>query len=211
MTKTTLFARTSLRALLAAGPLFLLASNIGCAGSAPAELRLTCLESKATYSQQFDRAYVGKGAEGNTEIVLVHDEQSKAAGALESVRQIMYVKILWRPERGAKQGHPSYTNAGLHWYVLGNAPGDAQPTDVLEYTGAGFVALSDTPLGTQVTIRSATLKPAGNSNGTLNDPVGPAKLTGTFLAKKDANRVSELLEEVKGAVDAGVAQQASAQ
>jgi len=43
----------------------------------------------------------------------------------------MHLKVLWKPQRGTKQSHPSYTNASLRWYVIGDAG-----QDVLEYSGA---------------------------------------------------------------------------
>jgi hypothetical protein len=196
----------------------LLGTNPGCASKNSADLRLTCLESDKAFSQRFSDAYVSKGAEGNTEIMLVNDTEASASGASgarvareviqpSGVRQVMHVKVLWRPQRGAKQGHPSYTNAGLHWYVF-NDNGNGT-SDVLEYSGAGFVALSNVSGGTKVTIRNATLKPVAPSRGSLSDPVGPAKLTGTFIAKKSTKRVQDLLAEVHSATTAK-AQQASA-
>jgi hypothetical protein len=203
--------------------LLLITCITGCAGNS-AELRLTCTETGAAYRQQFSSAYLSKGSEG-TEVVLVSDEDvagksasdanaAVAAGqtlepsAATAVRQVMHVKVLWRPQRGTKQGHPSYTNAALRWYVLGDT--GKGKSDVLEYTGAGFVALSDTAGGTRVTIRNASLKPVGQAKGSLNDPVGSANLNGTFLAKKSHKRVNELLAEVKSAVNGAGAQQASA-
>ncbi len=214
------FARQSVRALFGAGALslLLLGCNIGCA-SHSADLRLTCLESSTTYRQQFSDAYVSKGEEGNTEILLVSDHNLADSGGVRpagaalqpaAVRQVMHLKILWRPQRGTKQGHPSYTNAGIKWYVSGEPAAGGAATDVLEYTGAGFVSLTDTPVGTQVTIRNASLKPVGAAKGQLNDPVGPSRLAGSFVAEQNAQRVSDLLAEVKSAVDGTSTQQASA-
>jgi hypothetical protein len=206
-------ALTPLLLLLAAA-----GGSVGCAGK-PAQLRLTSLENDATFVQQFSKAYIGKGAVGGTEVVLV-DEQAvpprpdadgdamtaaSSSSTGSAVRQVMHLKVLWKPQRGTKQSHPSYTNAGLRWYVLGDGG-----RDVLEYSGAGFVALTETAAGTQVTIRNATLKPVGTPRGSLTDPVGPARLTGTFIATKSPQRVSALLAEVKTAVDGAAIRQASA-
>ena len=200
---------TNLIRLPFAASLLLLGCITGCATDNSADLRLTCVESKKAYSQQFPDAYVSKGADGDTEVVLVSDAKAADTGA--DVRQVMHVKVLWRPQKGTKQSHPSYTNAALHWYVFNENPagGSAAP-DVLEYTGAGFVTLADAAGGTQVTIRNATLKPSATENGSLSDPVGPARLTGTFVAKRSAKRVNDLLAEVKHATDGARAQQASA-
>jgi hypothetical protein len=205
----------------AALPLLLLGCNIGCANK-PADLRLTSLESKAQFKQQFSHAYVsdGAGQDGNTEIVLVNEaaDATSTADAIPAaaggtprptaagVRQVMHVKVLWRPQAGTKQGHPSYTNAALKWYVFCDSPEGAAAAggpNVLEYTGAGFVALSESALGTQVNIRNATLKPVASPGCTLNDPIGPAKLTGTFTATRSPERVSELLTELDAATQRG--------
>jgi hypothetical protein len=198
--KTTQPARLSL-----AASMLLLGCITGCASRSP-ELRLTSLATKASFSQQFTEAYVATGAEGDTEVVLTNDDGD--------LRHVMHVKVLWRPQRGTKQSHPSYTNAGIHWYVFNQGArtaASARSPDVLEYTGAGFVRLAETPGGTQVTIRNATLKPvAAAPECSLNDPVGPSKLTGTFLAKKSSKRVNALLAEVKHATNGARAEQASA-
>ena len=191
-----------LKSTLSVCALFATAFALTGCSQKPADLRLTSLSNKATFRQEFSDAYIGKTAEGNTEVLL-------AGGSANGIRQIMQVKVLWRPQPGTKQGHPSYTNAGLHWYVIDDSnPGSS---DVLEYTGAGFVSLSDTAGGTQVTIRNATLKPVASDKPTLNDPVGPAKLTGTFTATRSKARVRELLSEVENATRSEGAQQASAQ
>ena len=222
-------ARLSVRALLAAAaPLLLLlpaaGPTAGCARNAPAELRLTSIEDNSTYRQTFSKAYVSRNAGGGTEIVLTDVQRVQPAGdaapaaaagtsAGPAVRQVMHLKILWKPQRGARQSHPSYTNAGLHWYVFAD-PGDGslgEATDVLEYSGAGFVTLAETAAGTQVTIRNATVKAVGTPGDHLTDPVGPARLTGTFLAKQSPQRVNALLAEVKTALDGAVAPQASAE
>jgi hypothetical protein len=172
----------------------------GCSQKSP-DIRLTSLSNKAIFTQQFDDAYIGKSAEGNTEVVL-------AGGNPDGIRQVMHVKILWRPQRGTKQGHPSYTNAGLHWYVFDESKNGS--ADMLEYTGAGFVSLSDSPVGTEVKIRNATVKPVARASASLNDPIGPAHLTGSFFAKKSKARVQELLAEVANVTQNESAQQASA-
>lgn len=220
--KHHLVTRLSVRALLAAGPLLLLAgAPLGCARNS-ADLRLTSLENDATFRQHFSKAYVSKGPSGGTEVVLIDEQEvnggggapgeasQAAAGAATAIRQVMHVKVLWKPQRGTKQFHPSYTNAGLRWYVLGD-PRDGTPGDVLEYSGAGFVSLTETAAGTRVTIRNATLKPVGTPRGSLTDPVGPARLTGTFIASKSPQRVGALLAEVKTAVDGATLPQAAAQ
>jgi hypothetical protein len=221
--KLHLVTRLSVRALIAAAPLLAAAPLATGCGNKSAELRLSSLESGTTFLQNFPNAYVSNSDSGRIEIVLVDEQSVTLAGgasgeaiqasagadATTSVRQVMHLKVLWKPQRGTKPSHPSYTNAGLHWYVFG---GGGETPDVLEYSGAGFVMLSDAPGGTQVTIKNATLKPVGGTTGgSLTDPVGPARLTGTFLARKSPQRVTALLAEVKTAVGGATIPQASAQ
>lgn len=219
-------SRLFVRALLAAAaPLLVLligAGPLACARGG-AELRLTSIEKNAAYLQTFSNAYVSKAGNGGAEIVLIEDQSVRGAAdagdavpaasdaaAPTAVRQVMHLKILWKPQRGAKQSHPSYTNAGLHWYVFTQPAASGAAPDVLEYRGAGFVTLTETAAGTEVTIKHATVKPVGTPRGSLTDPVGPARLTGTFLAKQSPKRVNALLAEVKTAVDGAVIPQASA-
>jgi hypothetical protein len=197
MTNNTL-DRLCLRAPLMAMtvlPLFLLLCGTGCA-SGPADLRLTSVESNKIFCSEFSSAYLSKAADGNTEIVLVNDQ---------SLRQVMHVKVLWLPQRGAKPAHPSFTNAAIHWYVFPEPASGAAPA-VIEYTGAGYVALS----GAQVTIRNATLKPVTATHESLKDPVGTTRLTGTFAARRSSHRVREVLAQVEIATANATAEQASA-
>ena len=219
--------RALLAAAAAAAPLLVLAgAPMGCARSgAGAELSMKSIESDAQFLQRFSRAYLTKNAHGGTEIVLVKEQGARGAGDASpgeavqassasrgpAVRQVMHVKVLWKPQAGTKQAHPSYTNAGLRWYVLADATRDGAAPEVLEYSGAGFVALTETAAGTQVTIKNATLKPVGTPPGSLTDPVGPARISGSFLAKKSARRANAVLAEVKTAMDGASTPHAAAE
>src|SRR4051812_19701239 len=70
--------------IAAAMPLLLLGCNIGCADR-PADLRLSSLDKKAEFKQQFSHAYVSEGQDGNTEIVLVNDDADRAVSADQAV------------------------------------------------------------------------------------------------------------------------------
>lgn len=166
----------------------------GCASTPQSTLTVTSLQSAQEFKPQFDAAYASRSAEGDYDVVLTG---GSAPG--EGARQVMHVRVLYRPMRGTRLDHPSATNASIRWYVLGDRPGD-----VVEYTGAGFVTVTPAAVGdgVEVRVRNASLRPVA-TRGNLTDPLGPTTVQGTFQARTDAPRVTELLAQVAPANGAG--------
>jgi hypothetical protein len=172
------------RFLLTVLPAYALA---GCATTPQSTLTVTSLQSAQEFKPQFDAAYASRSAEGDYDVVLTGDAEG-GSGA----RQVMHVRVLYRPMRGTRLDHPSATNASIRWYVLGDRPGD-----VVEYTGAGFVTVKPAAVGdgVEVNVRNASLRPVA-TRGNLTDPLGATTVQGTFQARTDPRRVTELLAQV---------------
>jgi len=170
-------------------------SAAGC--SSDPTLRLTSARDHRTYTQSFTSAYAAREADGDVDVVLLDEPTSDSAPA--PVRQVMHIRMLWNPTRDLKADHNSASNATVHWYVLGNQT--QTRADVLEYSGTAFVSLDDSGGSTELTIGSATLKPAA-CRGAMCDPVGPSSVHGTFTARNDRRRVAQVLAGVRTAVAA---------
>jgi hypothetical protein len=165
----------------------------GCAGPS-AQLTVRSLDQRQTYQQRFDSAYAGKDDRGDYDIVL-----AKRAG---EVRQVMHVRVLWKPMKGTKLDHPSATNATIDWVVWDGSNGPE--AGFIAYTGAGFVDLQRSGDTARLEIRNATLSPT-TRHGAINDPIGRTKLTGTVVARTNPARVNALLSQVETTVSAAQA------
>ena len=175
----------------------------GCAS--PAKLSLQSRATANTFAQRFSQAYVDRSDSGDYDIVLVEDgstsAQEKAGAPLMPIataplRQIVHVRVFWKPVRGQATADPEVTNAAMHWYFLSSSPDAAR--DLLLYNGAGFVSVHPKGSSVRVEIRSGRMTPA-IQRGTLGDPLGPSDLRGSFTAQINRGRVRALLTELRAA------------
>jgi hypothetical protein len=184
----------------------------GCAGGG-SSVTIKPVNADRAFARSFEQSYVSRKTDGSYDVVLVHDDAVKlasvAAGgkagrplqpaAAMPLRQVVHIRVMWRPMIGTETDSPSATNASIDWYVLGG--GTERWTDLLHYGGAGFVTVDHHGDTRRVTIRNATLKPRASQGG-LADPLGTAKLTGSLVARRDPRRVRELLLETRDAITA---------
>jgi hypothetical protein len=191
------FSRRRLPALLALLVTALLGT--GCSGAKSTHLTVRSLDQRQTFQTQFPRAFAGKSSGGDYDVVLVKEGAAPRAGGRD-VRQVLHVRVLWKPMKGTKLDHPTATNATLDWVVWDDAA-----RGFIAYSGAGFVDVQRKGGTAVLDIRSATLSPLAKQ-GPMNDPIGRAQVMGTIVARTDPRQVSELLEDVRETV--GAAQQA---
>lgn len=194
----TLLSRYSFAALFS----FLALTMTGCASS-PGSLVMTSDASSKQYTQTFNRAYYSQGDGGEYEVILMEDgiiaAPTKGNAPLASstaaapLNQTVHIRVQWRPMRGSKADAPTATNAVINWYVRSN---DVGSTDHLHYRGAGFVQVYGSGQKIQFAIRNAHLELTGSS-GRLNDPLGPSRLTGTFVALRGDSQVSTALSTIR--------------
>lgn len=182
--------RAAACAALLAGGLFV----GGCAATPHADLTAIRTQDDTAFKPMFDGAYVGRNDEGDQDVVLT---SSSAEG--ENAKQIVHIRVLYRPMRAVRLDHPSATNASIRWIVTGQSP-----SDVMEYAGAGFVTISPHGDTSSLTVRNASLRPV-KANGKMTDPLGALTLQGDIVARRDKTRVAELLAQVKATADAAVA------
>jgi hypothetical protein len=167
----------------------------GCSNGT-ATLTLHPEGQNVAFAKTFAHAYVGKDADGSYACVLVSDDapavtaasndKSLAPADATPLRQVVHIKVLWRPLNGLRDSVAS--NAAIDWYVMSTTGGD----DLLLYQGAGSVTLTPDGDHAKINIRSADLKPALTRGG-LKDPIGNATITGTFTAKANNKEMNQLL------------------
>ena len=190
MTKTVAAVR-----LLSA--LVLLLLTVGCAGNSTS-LTVQSRQNGQTYQQRFSKAYAGRSPRGDLDVVLV--QNAGPDRATRDVWQVMHVRVLWKPMKGVKLDNPTATNATIDWYVMGgDETNPAQAPGLVAYTGAGFVRVNKSGGLTKLEIRNATLRPTAREGG-MADPIGPAKLQGTIVARTGSGeQVRELLTKARDA------------
>lgn len=184
----------------------LLVSMIVTAGckSGPPSLQFSGEQSNRLYSQTFTRTYYRISEGGEYDIILNEDGIMPApmgkSGPLSSaatavpLSQTVHIRVRWRPQRGTKPDAPTATNAVIDWYVQSNEPG--RQGDRLHYRGAGFVSIYGSGVQSRFVVRNARLELTASA-GRLNDPLGPAALTGDFLATRNDGMVSSTLSQLR--------------
>ena len=177
----------------------------GCSHNAQLVVRSDA--KKVAYAQTFSQAVADRSEDGTFQFVLIADDArprearepavnltKKSTGrrldpsATMPLHQVVYVKVLWRPMNGTDRSIGS--NASLEWYVLSDTAGGSG--DLLEYQGTAFVMVDPNDDATKVKIRGGMIKPRAVRGG-LTDPIGPARIEGSFTAVNDPARLHELL------------------
>jgi hypothetical protein len=170
----------------------------GCTGGPSSQLTVTSNGSQ-NFVQTFAIAYYSQDSDGDTHIILMDDAARRTLDGetvAVPVRQVMHIRVLWKPSRDLKADHNSASNATIHWYVIGNSP---KASGVLEYAGTAVVVLEAGDRSTELSIRTGSFH-AVACRGALRDPLGPASLRGTVRATESVARVRLALKSVKSAV-----------
>jgi hypothetical protein len=181
--------------------------NIGPFGKPT--LRFTSTDRKHFLVQKYPEAYATQSEDGVYDVVLVAtgltSTEVDGAGSLLTpaytvpVRQTIHMQIFWRPVRGAKPTSPAATNTVIHWYLESqNGSPDPGEHDSLRYDGTGFVLIStaEKHRAFKLKIVSATITPT-LKEGNLQEPLGPAEISGYIKVKNDDERVKEILAELQ--------------
>jgi hypothetical protein len=174
----------------------------GCS-SQTSNLKMTSINKKQCFDQTFTEAYLSKSDTGDTDVVLIADPQptqpedlhkplSPEANA-DVPRQVVHIRIYWKPVTGTKADHPANTNASVHWYMIGTTP---EHPSVMEYCGSGLVTVDESDDTATLLVRRAWMK-ASNHCGSMCDPLGPCLLDGKISAKIDSQEVKSILATLK--------------
>src|SRR6185312_6480760 len=174
----------------------------GCAGDPAPQLMVQSNRMHQTFSEPFAAAYASQAAGGDTTLVAVDRASQQTLEGNPGpapVRQVLSVRVMWNPTRDSRWDHNSASNATVHWYVMGNTPATA--AEVIEYSGTAVVMVDHDQDVTTLTIRSAYVKPVA-WRGSLHNPIGASELHGTLRASDNAQRVRQILSDVRTVVAA---------
>ncbi len=168
----------------------------GCASKTP-QMKVYPTEG-LPFAQRFPRAYLGVNELGDSDIVLVSDgtvapqKQGRILypTATNSVKQIVHIRILWKPLPGTRTDQPTSTNATINWYVRSNMPDEEN--DRIEYGGAGYVGVYPTKTGAHIVIRNATLA-LRTQSGQMENPFGKPAIVGSFDVVRNDGIVKDIL------------------
>ena len=182
----------------------LVIAGSGCAAArATPAVTFRSLKTGRTYTQKFPQAVFTRNDSGQVEIALTNTggeaaRQSNPGAPLAPtsappLRQIMTIRVLWRPMRATADSEASAANAAIEWFILGESSSGAQ--DRLRYSGTGFVDVRVKGEFATVEIYSASLEPVDRA-GELQDPIGRAELSGSILVRRDDALTRATLAEV---------------
>lgn len=181
----------------------------GCGSKAPA-LRYVSDNKSTTLTQRYPIAAMSRDANGDFDLVLVSQGleslRKTRPGAdltpteIPPIRQVVHMKLHWRPSRGAKANNPAAANATVRWLIFSPptvAPLEdkAPPSDYVEYQGTAFVRPFLEREGYTVLVREGSLDPT-LIEGNMTDPLGPSTFEGKFYVRDDAATVRNLLKEL---------------
>jgi hypothetical protein len=175
----------------------------GCGSPVAPRLKLESAATGKLYSRDFSQAYFAPATNGEYDIVLIDEESPAPRGSSQKtlqpaqsapLRQVVAIRVHWRPPHGTRADNPSASNAVLDWYVIGDTADRTQ--ERLHYQGAAFVLVQRKGETAHVTIEKGTLALV-DSVGSLSDPVGEARISGTFAARKNDTRVAAVTEPMK--------------
>ncbi len=172
-------------------------------------LRFTSTDRKHYLIEKYPEAYATQSEDGVYDVVLVATGLSSTevdgSGSLLTpaytvpVRQTIHMQIFWRPVRGAKPTSPAATNTVIHWYLQSQSESpDQSEHDSLRYDGTGFVLISPADKNSTFKLKvvSATIAPT-SKQGNLQDPLGPAEISGFIKVGNDDERVKSILAELQ--------------
>jgi len=116
---------------------------------------------------------------GDTSFFLTDIPLEDLVASYPSDGQVIHVELLWAPKPGATPMDASATNASIRYVIVADG-------EVGLYGGAGF-AMPEGTLGRDsltMALRDASVRLLESTPG-FNDPLSPARITGTFTARHD--------------------------
>ncbi|MGH7213325.1 MAG: hypothetical protein ACREIT_00885 [Tepidisphaeraceae bacterium] len=191
---------------------FLLLICSGCGAFQKPALTLNSIDTETRLDQTFTEAWFIEAGDGRYEIVLVKNDapttsrkapkpgQPLEMTTRQPLRQVVHLRVFWRPTRGTKADHPAATNTAVDWYLFGHVNQD-HADDMIQYDGAGFVSVYAGKDNATFVVRTATMQPRSR-RGDLSDPLGRSTLRGTIKAQRSPERVATILENLRAAASA---------
>jgi hypothetical protein len=192
--------RPPIHSLLAVATLAAAWATSGC-GAKYERVTFTSRADAGQLEQGFALVAAARDARGDYDVVLVSQGLEDAAAAsgrrdltpvaAAPVRQVLHLKLHWRPPRGATANNPAAANATARWVIMGT--GGA--ADLLEYQGTAFVRPIFEREGYTLLIREGSLEKV-LLRGEMVDVLGPTRFEGKVYAREDPATVAGILAEL---------------
>jgi hypothetical protein len=168
-------------------------------------LRVKSNDGRRALSQPFSLAAMSGSVERDFDIVLVAQgteaAEPVAAGKelnpapAPPIRQVVYLRLHWRPYPGAGPDNPASSNATVRWFLYPAAGAATATSDSVEYHGTAFVKPTFSRDGCELVVRAGELYPA-KIKGRMRDAIGPSSFSGTFFAPYAEPTVAAVLKEL---------------
>lgn len=110
------------------------------------------------------------------------------------VRQVVHMKIHWRPRRGSDPENPAAANSTVRWLIYG-AVDPTGHADLIEYQGTAFVRIDFESNGYTLGVRRGTLRRT-LLRGDMVDVFGTATLDGDLAVRNDPETVANVVREL---------------
>ncbi len=188
------------RVALIVPALGLVLAAVGCSSGGSSGVTLT--GARQTFAQSFPVGVADVQDDGNADVV-VSTQTASNDPSCPAVRQVVHVRTQWQQAFRLKRENAEVSrNAVIRWYVTpAGRPDAAGRPQVVEYAGNGLVELNRSGDEVRVTVRDAKLEPV-TVTGKMADPIGPATLSGTFVARRDRGEVVAQIGELRATVAA---------
>jgi hypothetical protein len=172
---------------------------VGCGSKPQSTATLNCNTTSRTFTQSFPEGIARITDDGNADMLLSCRTESKAASA-PAVDQVVHIRVQWQMGFKVKQeNRQAAQNAVIRWYVSPAGQSEGGKPQLIEYVGSGHVELKRDGDEVVAIVEDATLAPAV-CTAKMSDPIGPARLNGTFLARRDNAATVARLNDLRATV-----------
>ncbi|HMD53419.1 MAG TPA: hypothetical protein VKJ65_02580 [Phycisphaerae bacterium] len=159
----------------------------GCESFGP--LRIIPVESKQTTMLRPNFLVASFRVDQDDVFWFYFESRSPGGNSLIGIRQILILRVFWRPRPGTTTLDPSAVNATMRYIVM-------TPNGSGMYEGSGFVRIHGRPnspkLGISIVDGELRLT---NSSGYFQDALGPSRITGDQEALNSPDRTVALIEQ----------------
>lgn len=148
-------------------------------------------DSGARLRGDFNTAYYAYDSANAVTVVLL-------AGPEDNPTQAATIRLFWAPQAGKTPISPDATNATVQYIVFADRrTEDGFYREVGVYNGAGYLYLDAKPGVAQLTgsLWQSDLLLADRSER-FNDLLGQSRIAGSFSARRDEQKVSQLLRQL---------------
>jgi len=198
----------------------LICTGFGCSTRQTPRVTFRSTETGKAYSQHFGHAVYQRSDSGQVQIVMIDQGldaprtprgQALQPATAPPLKQVIAMRVLWRPTRAVQAEDLTSTNAAIDWYVVSEDSFDGNggsSADLLHYQGTGLVRVNEKGDTATVEVTDATLELTARA-GNLQDPLGRTSLSASIRADRDDALVASTLQDLRERFEARRATEAN--